>query len=562
MGSIDPFKNLIEIQKLQKQLKATSGNLVKYDFRCVAEKDGQTEFQIPMTTFDYSKDTVMVFSGRVKLSAIDDQVLVGTTVILTEGVPLGRTIDILVFKSVVTPDEEVALSGVNIAKGTIPLDRMMEEIPTKEYVDEEINKIPINGKVQMYTRTQTATTNGQTNFEIPFETYDSTTDSLKVYLGQLCLHRDLDFVVSSDNKVVLTEGVSAGTTITMDLFKQIETSAEENFIHGGAIRVGTIPLDRLEESVGGNLTTIKEHYVATEGQTIFPIAYETFDNTKDDLTVVSGVITLTEDYDYTVEGQNIVFVSPVAAGRTVHIKILKNVKTDKVEETFSGVYVEKGTMPVDRLVENVVTCDIPMHMSVGEDGGVQIKYTGLLYETIEYIESTGEQYIDTGFTPNQDTRVVCEAMLEVSGSTSWLFGTRTSADSNDRFCFNASNSGCYNTLYDSTKGAFPSELNTYEKMVVDKNKNITTINGDNAVTATYTEFISAYELPLFACNTGGLITCGIARLYSCQIYDGDVLVRDFIPVKTPNGVACLYDKVSGIFYYNKGTGEFISGAEL
>ena len=70
--SIDAFKNLVEIQKIKKQILATSGNLVKYDFRHIAEYDGQTEFEIPMQTFDYSKDTVMVFSGRLKLSAVDD----------------------------------------------------------------------------------------------------------------------------------------------------------------------------------------------------------------------------------------------------------------------------------------------------------------------------------------------------------------------------------------------------------------------------------------------------------------------------------------------------------
>ena len=50
------------------------------------------------------------------------------------------------------------------------------------------------------------------------------------------------------------------------------------------------------------------------------------------------------------------------------------------------------------------------------------------YKQVEYIESTGTQYIDTGFIPNQDTRVVIDYQLtEVEAVI--LLGSRSSADS-------------------------------------------------------------------------------------------------------------------------------------
>lgn len=53
-----------------------------------------------------------------------------------------------------------------------------------------------------------------------------------------------------------------------------------------------------------------------------------------------------------------------------------------------------------------------------------------------------------------------------------------------------------------------------------------------------------------------------ANIYSFKIYDNGTLIRDMIPVKDLSGVACMYDKVSGQFYYNAGTGDFIAGPDL
>ena len=56
-------------------------------------------------------------------------------------------------------------------------------------------------------------------------------------------------------------------------------------------------------------------------------------------------------------------------------------------------------------------------------------------------------------------------------------------------------------------------------------------------------------------TSGGLA----AKLYSCKIYTGATLTRDFVPCKNPSGQAGLYDLVSGAFYGNAGTGTFTAG---
>ena len=50
------------------------------------------------------------------------------------------------------------------------------------------------------------------------------------------------------------------------------------------------------------------------------------------------------------------------------------------------------------------------------------------YTRLEYIKSSGTQYINTGFNPNQNTRVVVDAKpLSVTQAQLWcIFGVRTS----------------------------------------------------------------------------------------------------------------------------------------
>jgi hypothetical protein len=48
------------------------------------------------------------------------------------------------------------------------------------------------------------------------------------------------------------------------------------------------------------------------------------------------------------------------------------------------------------------------------------------------------------------------------------------------------------------------------------------------------------------------------RIYQFTYSDGENHI-DLIPVIDKDGVACMYDKVSGEFFYNQGTGDFIAG---
>lgn len=190
-------------------------------------------------------------------------------------------------------------------------------------------------------------------------------------------------------------------------------------------------------------------------------------------------------------------------------------------------------------------------------------YSGELpvgYTKVEYIQSSGTQYIDTGFKPNQDTRISITVDFPSSGHTAWLYGGRTSAGSNS-FGFLCLSSGAYRFDYASSN----KELTTKPTGIftIDSDKNKCYINGELAATVTYTTFSSPVNMYIFNNNNNGSLSGGSsAKLYNCSVYDNGVLIRHFIPCKNPDGAVGLYDTIGKQFYANAGTGEFTAGPDV
>lgn len=181
------------------------------------------------------------------------------------------------------------------------------------------------------------------------------------------------------------------------------------------------------------------------------------------------------------------------------------------------------------------------------------------YRQVDYIESTGTQYVDTEFKPNSNTRVVMDAQA-TNTTTGMFFGGRESGGGSS-FSFVSLN-GVYRTDYGASGVATTISLASNVRRTIDKNKNVTTIETET-VTNTAATFSTPVTMTLLAVNAGGTISYQIsAKLYSCQIYDNGTLIRDYIPCKTNANVAGLYDMVEGKFYGNAGTGAFLYGAPV
>lgn len=184
------------------------------------------------------------------------------------------------------------------------------------------------------------------------------------------------------------------------------------------------------------------------------------------------------------------------------------------------------------------------------------KPTGRLpegYTEVEYIQSSGTQFIDTGIIPNNATRVEMDFTLTIAGT-----GNRCLFGVGGQFSFRWYGETSVFRTNGRNNVDFPTGISGTVRHSVEKTATETTLDGVHTVSTTPgTITLSLYLLAQHTAS--GTINYSSANLYHCKIHDDNTLVRDFVPCKNAAGVAGLYDLVSSQFYGNAGTGSFSAG---
>ena len=185
------------------------------------------------------------------------------------------------------------------------------------------------------------------------------------------------------------------------------------------------------------------------------------------------------------------------------------------------------------------------------------------YIPIEYLESTGTQYILIKDMNYRNINV--QTSIEYSSLSPWctsinfysknldtLFINQIDTDNKWYLYFN-------NTVYETDYLVTTNRKYNIKINLILYDSNFIT---NDQIIQSYTNYYDEVNyISLFASykpNRGFYNACNV-KFYYLKLYDNDVLVRDFIPVLDPDGVPCMYDKVEGKFYYNAGTGQFIAG---
>ena len=176
------------------------------------------------------------------------------------------------------------------------------------------------------------------------------------------------------------------------------------------------------------------------------------------------------------------------------------------------------------------------------------------YLQLSYIQGSGTQYIDTGFKPNNNTRVVMD-VESVADGTFAFFGIRDSETTNAYILWQLNS-----TSIRSDYGANQIQQtvdSTKNRVVIDKHE-ASCMYGSISIENESSTFSCTNNLLLFTTSTGGTVDerKASAKLYSCKIYDDDLLIRNFVPVKNDSDQVGLYDLIEEKFYANAGTGAF------
>ena len=179
---------------------------------------------------------------------------------------------------------------------------------------------------------------------------------------------------------------------------------------------------------------------------------------------------------------------------------------------------------------------------------------GVPYDAeIEYLESTGTQWIDTGYVLSASDRIVVQAYFQANDNS----GSRILLGVGDPklwittgLCrFNDDNSASIANLR---------QLEAWNSISIDKD--YCTCNGTTVPMSVGTFQDNSLSLWLFGAN-GSTITKTNGRIASCKIYHSDTPVRSFLPVRVGTEGAMM-DVLTRRVYRNAGTGAFAYGNDL
>ena len=264
--------------------------------------------------------------------------------------------------------------------------------------------------------------------------------------------------------------------------------------------------------------------------------------------------------------------SPLNTALQNAISVVDTVVSNTITQAASiaTLQAQKQTRPNDIADDNEKCPEGKKCLLVEDASGVPHWYeivTGRLpdgYTELEYIESTGTQWIDTGVV-----KTTAGNVYRLDSKTSW-------ADVQERQL-----QGCQDMFYYGPVAGYfqvaqgsndhtttPVVANTvYEVDVTfDAVNNTATysVNGTQYTvdrvgpTGSYMTGVDGKNFAVFSLNEG-ILPFGNSKVYYYKLWKNGTLVRNLVPAKNSSGVVGMYDLANGVFYENAGEGSFIVG---
>ena len=218
-------------------------------------------------------------------------------------------------------------------------------------------------------------------------------------------------------------------------------------------------------------------------------------------------------------------------------------------------------------------------MSLARSGGKFLKLFGdrkmmkqLPYDAeVDYLESTGTQYIDTHFKGSDVLDFEIDALTSLGGDRTF-FGARYrwGGDYCRIYQLVAASNGHFGFGLNGLWSQWP-ELGIVvgNRFWAKKTGNTVIMSNGVSFKVESEKFETPYEIELFAMSTGVQKRHGqeplTGRIYSVSFSTYGTNIGDFIPVRFTNELGetegAMFDRVSGQLFRNAGTGAFIIGPD-
>ena len=174
---------------------------------------------------------------------------------------------------------------------------------------------------------------------------------------------------------------------------------------------------------------------------------------------------------------------------------------------------------------------------------------------VEYLQSSGTQYIETGIIPTATTGIKV-TYIKTTTSDTYMCGLRNDVG-DTRWCI--ANNGYYGYGGYSSVVSIPTNvrLEGYLNYLDDKTFKIT--NYVSPSTLPTLSFVPRYNIRLFgSAGATGSYARWQGKIHEAIITENSAVVMHLIPVRVGQ-VGYMYDKVSGQLFGNSGSGVFVVG---
>ena len=179
------------------------------------------------------------------------------------------------------------------------------------------------------------------------------------------------------------------------------------------------------------------------------------------------------------------------------------------------------------------------------------------YTELQYIESSGTQYIDTGVNASNRAVFSLSATPETTEMVKYVVANVDSTEYLNGF-------GQYYNYVAGANGAVADMTDRHNYDISYSDSGITLIYDGKPVTNTNLQNYRIYNNKKISLLGSAVIYRRIkAKLYSIKLYNNDNVVFDGIPARRKSdNVIGLYDTVTNTFFTNAGTGIFVAGPDV
>ena len=197
-------------------------------------------------------------------------------------------------------------------------------------------------------------------------------------------------------------------------------------------------------------------------------------------------------------------------------------------------------------------------------------YRRLYDAEVEYIESTGTQWIDTGLHATPTSTILIDFVGKYDGNYAVCGASNGSAYNNGEiaiFWNNTQFDFVYPTGRNSSTYISKGSYSQGTRYTITYKSYSATVNGSIFLTSAWSsEYVADRTMFIGAANRGTANKYpGRGLYYGFKMWNGDALVGDFIPVRFTNELGqsegAMYDKVTRQLFHNAGTGSFVIGPD-